>query len=113
MSRLSKEILTHKTNERAPLPSRITVRESWEDIRSMPSVGTLYAVSAEVGVRVVVSDTRGPSLVEATAAAKRRIVEEVFGEFRPLIRNIEECLYQCDFAKARDALHILEKEMFE
>lgn len=43
--------------------------------------------------------------------AKRQILEEVFGEFRPMLRRVERAIYELDWEEARDALRDLEMEM--
>ena len=43
--------------------------------------------------------------------AKRQILEEVFGEFRPMLRRVERAIYELNWDEARDALRDLEMEM--
>lgn len=42
---------------------------------------------------------------------KRQLLEEVFGEFRPMIRKLERAIYKMDYDEARTALQELECEM--
>ena len=49
----------------------------------------------------------------ATERAMRLIIQEVFGEFRPMLIDLYEALYAYNFEAAIEKLSTLEKAMFE
>jgi hypothetical protein len=49
---------------------------------------------------------------EALKDIKRAIIEEVFGEFRPLLYEMKAAIYDEDFYRLRETLAKLEIEMF-
>lgn len=51
------------------------------------------------------------ALERATATLRRSMIEEMFGEFRPLLYQLHEALYGEDLMQARELLTRLENEM--
>lgn len=72
---------------------------------------TEYTIKAEIGAKVCVQTQQ--ELAPAIQSAKRRIVEEIFGEFRKNFRSIEGALYERDVHKAIHELRVFEAEMYE
>jgi hypothetical protein len=87
----------------------------YEDKQSI-NVAKVYRVSATFGTQVMITDTellRNPHALEYAADnAKRAVAEAVFGEFRPIIIQIYNALYDYDVEQARKLLSELEIQMF-
>ena len=90
----------------------VQIEEQWNSVVN-PSYRTVseYKLSAKFEVRGFSGSDKREDLVHLKNMAKRQVIEEVFGEFRPLIRSIELALYNLDVAGAKTALRHLENEM--
>ena len=88
----------------------------FEDKQSI-NVAKVYRVSATFGTQVMITDAellRNPHAIEYAADnAKRAVAEAVFGEFRPIIIQIYNALYDYDVEQARKLLSELEIQMFD
>jgi hypothetical protein len=77
----------------------------FEDKQSI-NVAKVYRVSATFGTQVMITDAellRNPHAIEYAADnAKRAVAEAVFGEFRPIIIQIYNALYDYDVEQARN-----------
>ena len=80
------------------------------------NVAKVYRVAATFGTQVMITDTellRNPHALQYAADnAKRAVAEAVFGEFRPIIIQIYNALYDYDVEQARKLLSELEIQMF-
>jgi hypothetical protein len=56
--------------------------------------------------------SNGEALEHALVSIKRSIVEEVFGEFRSMLRDIHSATYDADMTRVRNATTALEQAMF-
>lgn len=87
----------------------------FEDKLSL-NVAKVYRISATFGNKVMVTDTEllsNPNALEqAIDHVKRAVAEAVFGEFRPIIIQIYNALYDYDVEQARKLLVDLEYQMF-
>lgn len=87
----------------------------FEDKLSL-NVAKVYRISATFGNKVMVTDTEllsNPNALEqAIDHVKRAVAEAVFGEFRPIIIQIYNALYDYDVEQARKLLVELEYQMF-
>lgn len=87
----------------------------FEDKLSL-NVAKVYRISATFGNKVMVTDTEllsNPNALEqAIDHVKRTVAEAVFGEFRPIIIQIYNALYDYDVEQARKLLVELEYQMF-
>ena len=87
----------------------------FEDKLSL-NVAKVYRISATFGNKVMVTDTELLSnpyaLEQAIDHVKRAVAEAVFGEFRPIIIQIYNALYDYDVEQARKLLVELEYQMF-
>jgi hypothetical protein len=87
----------------------------YEDKQSI-NVAKVYRVAATFGTQVMITDTEllsNPHALEYAADnAKRAVAEAVFGEFRPIIIQIYNALYDYDVEQARKLLSELEIQMF-
>lgn len=77
--------------------------------------GTLAKREYYLGVRLRVKgyadSEHGAEMVHLKEMCKRQILDEVFGEFRPLLRRLERAIYEMNFDAAHKALADLENEM--
>lgn len=125
MSQLVNAIQSFDTGERKILRRKRS--KLFEDIVKLESqihedksdmlVAKIYKVGLKIGNQVMVSDhellRNEHALTDAINNTKRSVVEAVFGEFRPAIREIHNALYEYDVEKARFLLVKLEEQMFE
>lgn len=124
MSQLVNAIQAFDTGERKIL--RAKKSRLFEDLVKLESqiyedrsydVGKIYRIGVKFGSQVMVSEheilRNEHALTDAINNTKRSVVEAVFGEFRPTIRQIYDALYDYDVEKARKILSDLENQMFE
>lgn len=114
MSKLANAVYAKQTGIRAiPAPlNAVTVQESWANTYPYDHE---FRIGVELThtIRVAEEVSRdGRALTEAMQVAKKAIIEEVFGEFRPHVRAAELAIYKRDFDAALAALHALEQQMF-
>lgn len=76
---------------------------------TMP-IGLEYKITATATSRAVIEDSK--DLPDALAAARRLLVEEVFGEFRQTIAELNVALYERDIMVARRLVRLLHAQMF-
>ena len=119
MSKLSNMIEAHQTgrvklSQASPV---VTVTESLSEpiMNTAPHAMREYRIGVKLAVNGYVDDDHakdvGLQLVYLKDMCKRQIINEVFGEFRPLLRAVERHLYAHNFKDARTALLNLENEM--
>lgn len=125
MSQLVNAIQAFDTGERKVL--RAKKSKLFEDLVKLESqiyedkssydVAKIYRIGVKFGSQVMVSEhdvlRNEHALTDAINNTKRSVVEAVFGEFRPTIRQIYDALYDHDVEKARKILSDLEYQMFE
>lgn len=124
MSQLVNAIQAFDTGERKAL--RTKKSKLFEDLVKLESqlyedksydVAKIYKIGVKFGNQVMVSEheilRNEHALTDAINNTKRSVVEAVFGEFRPTIRQIYDALYDYDVEKARKILSDLEYQMFE
>lgn len=110
MSKLAKSLSVTTTQKQVPLSRDIFLYK--EDFTSHSGYkATICKVTATFGCEMVIRTPEHSS--EALRVIKRRVIEEVFGEFRPLIRGLEVAIYNQNNEQALEKLRELEKEMFE
>ena len=117
MSKLAKQI-------NAIFEGKVTASRSMKYVNVTKSVvddpvsyNRQYKVSATFGQTRVVDrfgiDKFSDNISEeALKDIKRAIIEEVFGEFRPLLYEMKAAIYDEDFYRLRETLAKLEIEMF-
>lgn len=91
-----------------------TVKDKWSTMLSLDplKVGMVeYRLSVTFAVKGYADESKGEDLVRLKDMAKRQILEEVFGEFRPMVRRLERAIYELNWDEARDALRDLEMGM--
>ena len=112
MSRLARALETVRGEDHKiwPGPFGITVRQ--EAVKLEWQQATAYEVRALFAARVFVRDP-GTITDEQTRDAKQHILEEVFGEFRRPIMQVQVALHELDINKAQELLDTLLTSMFE
>jgi len=118
MSKLSKTIKANISDDYIVKPSRYVTTE----IKMSPVEYTTGRIAKKVEIGVKISSctwvnddiTKLPSgaYEDVIHDIKRGIIEEVFGEFRPLIIEIRTALYDEDNVRLRTLLAELEQQMF-
>lgn len=116
MSKLAKHIAAHDTGrrhiEQTPIPSL----QVMEEVSYSPVLlAKEYRVEARLGVVTMVSDMvedRTGVWTDAIRHARCKLVEEVFGEFRPLIHQINEAIHMRDWQGASLLTGKLYDQMF-
>lgn len=123
MSNLVKAIMATDTGERKLIKSSSSqlfrdVFSAREDTCQVytPDIGTLYRIGVTLGSQVLVPDHTGlrdPNALEkAVRRTKEQVIEAVFGEFRPMIRQIELHLHNYEHEEAARLLGEMERKMF-
>ena len=121
MSRLAKHLVPIDTGRRfadVPTMSTLSVQEGVCEVPHL--IAREYRLEVRLGASALVGDDiakrADPGLDifgDAIRVTRRKIIEEVFGEFRPLIYKINEALHQRDWAEANRLTGQLYQQMFE
>ena len=118
MSKLIKSIQADVTNNYRVKPSRyITSEINMSPVEYMTGqIAKQVEIRVKIGASAWIEDisTKVPvdTYAEAVYDMKRGIIEEVFGEFRPLIIEMRTALYDEDTGRLRTLLAELEQQMF-
>ena len=121
MSLLAKNIVAFTTGRRfadvTPM-STLTVQDVVSEVPD--NAAYEYHLDVRLGASVFVnksvaerSDSKSTLFSDAIRATRRKIVEEVFGEFRPFIYQINEAIHNRDWEGANNLTEKLYKQMFE
>ena len=123
MSKLSDaidyEFTGNKSYLERPKNNYLDVSTTVQDIGS-PSIGREFKIGVKLQATKWVDDTRliqsnenEPAIVsEVLNDLRRAMIEEVFGEFRPLIIEMRSALYDKDNTRVRTLLAEMEHKMF-
>lgn len=120
MSKLAQHLKAHQTGRRyAEAPKlELACVDVLNDVTFMPFDDVYeYRLEAMIGARFMV-DSRAnmigtdDQLTLATKKVRRMVVEEIFGEFRPLIDEIRKAIYEREWKKVDTALDVLHERMF-
>ena len=113
MSKLADLIEAHQTGRMKVVPSSFSMVDVKDELNEILSIHKETVAEYHLGVNFGTKGfARHPSeVIMLKDMCKRQIIEEVFGEFRPLIRRIERFINAMDFHAARTALRELENEM--
>lgn len=114
MSKIAKAIqakIDH--NEAYALSTNLNYFTAGTDIKEV-DIGSQIAYRYSIGCKIE-SDMFVPKseIREATKLVKRAVIEEIFGEFRPLIYDIQVALYDRDTGRANRLMQDLSFKMFE
>lgn len=116
MSKLSKAISETYTGEvRAAKYNLkyVELNSSITDVKATFDRHYVFDILAKFGARGIISDSIKGSHPEVVKNVRRTVVEEVFGEFRPLINDLRIAMYRQDDYQAKAILDKLEYQMFE
>lgn len=118
MSKFAQQLTAKDTGKRRT----ITSMTSGSSIRENPNeilTAKVYEIGVKFGVNLTIpsddlaAKTNDDNIFkESVYAARKAIVEEVFGEFRGPLTELRVALYEQDFYKARHILSNLEHQMF-
>ena len=114
MSKLSNMIEARQTGRIRVMPtSPSSIIMVDEDIVSLagPLAKREYYLGVRLQIKGYADGEDGAEMVNLKNMCKRQILDEVFGEFRPLLRRVERAIYELNFDDARTALADLENEM--
>jgi uncharacterized protein (DUF1810 family) len=75
-----------------------------------------YNIGVRLGAQVYITDDisskMNTEIERATETVRRAVIEEIFGEFRPLINEMSVSLYDRDFDKLKTLIDSLYNQMF-
>lgn len=113
MSKLSNMIEVVQTGRVKIFPrSSTNIAEVKEDIvQWQPYAKREYHLGVSLKIKGYADSVDGAEMVELKKMCKRQILHEVFGEFQPLLRQLERAIYEQDFDEARTTLIDLENGM--
>jgi hypothetical protein len=111
MSKISDMLRCVQMRRQKDIPSRIKVTEHY-----IPSVSierlVEYRCTVEFAYGGFAPQGNEGAIASIVKQARRALVYEVFGEFLPIIIDLNEALYDYDFDKSHDILTKLERQMF-
>lgn len=81
------------------------IRHDW------PLAKREYYLGVHLRVKGYTDSEHGAEMVHLKEMCKRQILDEVFGEFRPLVRRLERAIYEMNFDAAHKTLADLANEM--
>jgi len=116
MSKLAKAIdyeISRESYYRQP-PIKLTytdVNFTVSEIMTLPYKVKEYKIGVTLGAKALLDEVN-PARHDAIVKIKRAMIEEVFGEFRPMIYNLHTALYDRDTDQAVKILNELEHVMF-
>jgi hypothetical protein len=117
MSRLAKNLSASETGRcftDVPPMSTLFIQDSISEVQG--NIAHEYRIEVRLGALTLVNkQTNHESNVftDAIRATRRKIVEEVFGEFRPLIYQINEAIHNRNWSEANQLTSKLYHQMFE
>lgn len=120
MSRLAQAITERDTGERKALQTKLKTVEITETFTPANyaidySIGRMYQVEARLGAKIYIDESKIKHRSDISVAVndvRKQVIEEVFGEFRPLLIEMRVALYDADTTRARQILSQLEYQMF-
>lgn len=122
MSRLAKHLKPSSTGRRSieyGLMPSLDVREMAANSAeaAAPTVLSEYAIEARLRATCLIDDRSAQQAdsvwEDAVRSTRRKIVEEVFGEFRPMLYQLNEATHKRDWAAVNRGLRQIYDTMFE
>lgn len=112
MSKLADMIEARQTGRIKTLPSGLTI-VGVDDGCELRANGVYkeYRLGVTLTVKAHAATGSQSELIRLKEMCKKQILQEVFGEFQPLIRHLERAIYELDFEKARALVLELDNEM--
>jgi hypothetical protein len=119
MSKFSDSIRSHITGKKIPISDRSFLALTSSSSSDINTDTIQYRISATFSSTIFLNPQIASSgheghdeLKEAQRSVSRSFVEEMFGEFRPLIIEMNTAIYQEDSRKLKELLNELEHRMF-
>lgn len=120
MSRLAKNLKPHDTGRRV-VDGWMPSLTAWEQTSNTdgPAILKEYVVETRLRASCMVDESAALRAREASVwedavrSTRRKIVEEVFGEFRPMLYQLNEAAHQRDWAAVNRGLNQMYDTMFE
>lgn len=118
MSKLSENLKAYSTGARYAKPPKLDSVSFKSNSYELPSYCMEYTLECNITTKFFVKagafDAQATNEIKyATDKAKRQILEEIFGEFRQDLYNLDVALYNQDYRKARELLDGVMKNMFD
>ena len=113
MSKLSDAIKARRTFEKVPNLQPMAFTTVSDSLDCPTPWARVYECGATFKVRRVMDKEDAAHVEQTVGEARRMIVEEIFGEFRPMIYAIREDLFMRDHGAAMQKLDVLYRSMFE
>lgn len=121
MSKLARSIFATSTGDYAARTKKfnytdVTMKSTevpgtWADIVTRYRIEARFGADAWVSPEIMVNNEQN-ALEHAIMSIKRAVIEEIFGEFRPIIYQMNTALYERDTVRLATLLATLEHQMF-
>lgn len=113
MSKLSENLKAHSTGDRVAPQQKLNFVSFQTSAYEQPPYLIGYKLKCNIVSQFFVNENDTQVLDYAIAKSKRAILEEIFGEFRQDLYNLEVALYNQDYQKAKELLDCVMKNMFD
>lgn len=118
MSKLSENLKAYSTGARYAQVPKLDFVSFENNSYELPPYRIEYTLECKIGTKFYVeagisSAQTANEIQFITYKAKRQILEEIFGEFRQDIYNLDVALYNQDYQKAKTLLDCVMKNMFD
>jgi len=121
MSQLAKSIVAFETGRKLTDVAPMSTFNSEQSVKEFPDkIAREYRLEVRLVASTLVDEavvdnfnTEPDIFKDAIRVARRKIIEDVFGEFRPLIFQISEEIHNRDWGKAAHLTGKLYHKMFE
>lgn len=112
MSKLANMIEARQTGRIKMIPSAVSIVDVEEEsFKVKHGLYDEYRLGVTLTVKGHAEAGNHADLAKLKDMCKKQILQEVFGEFQPLIRHLERAIYELDFEKARALVLELDNEM--
>lgn len=113
MSKLSENLEAYSTGVRAAPQQKLNYVSFKTSVYEQPPYLISYRLECNIGSQFFVYENDNQALDYAIAKSKRALLEEIFGEFRQDLYNLDVALYNEDYQKAKELLSCVMKNMFD
>lgn len=117
MSRIADAILAEQGVERRivtgryPALATVSIEGRLDDLSTM-EYEVKYSLRTTIGMDMWIRETIAGGLAQAMDVTRRHVIEEIFGEFRLPMQDVERALWDRDFEGAALAMIALRESMF-
>lgn len=113
MSKLSENLKAYSTGVRVAPYQEINSVSFKTSTYEQPPYLIGYRLECNIGSQFFVNENDSQALDRAIIKSKRALLEEIFGEFRQDLYNLDVALYNQDYQKAKTLLDGVMKNMFD